>query len=162
LQYNDKLAIQLKKIPDHAFGNHENCGDWCKPKEKHTINLSDQALYQELVQFYNKYAANAHKFSMLASSQANESFNNIVANKAHKNKCLSRSAACDFRVANSVCVKNDGESSILNVQERLRLPRGSHTAKYAFQSDCKRSKRAVRDKSRTKKLRRIQKTIKKI
>ncbi|KYQ49305.1 hypothetical protein ALC60_11637 [Trachymyrmex zeteki] len=116
-----KLAIQIKRIPDHVFGNHENCEDWCKPKEKHAVNLSDQTLYQELVQFFGKYAANAHKFSISASNQANESFNNIVTNKAHKNKCLSRSAACDFRVANSVCVKNDGESSILNVQEKLRL-----------------------------------------
>jgi len=49
--------------------------------------------------------------------QENESFNNIVANKTHKNKYLSRSVACDFRVANSVCVKNDGESSILNVKK---------------------------------------------
>ncbi|KAK0181801.1 hypothetical protein PV327_004049 [Microctonus hyperodae] len=46
------------------------------------------------------------------SSQANESFNNIVANKAHKNKCLSTSAACDIRIADAVCTKNDGEARI--------------------------------------------------
>ena len=50
-----------------------------------------------LVQLFTKYAANASKFSVAASSQANESFNNIVANKAPKNKCLSRSETCDFR-----------------------------------------------------------------
>ncbi|KYQ50077.1 Fatty acid synthase, partial [Trachymyrmex zeteki] len=148
---SDKFATQLKRIPDHVFDNHENCGDWCKPKEKYTVNLSDRTLY-----FFSKYAANAHKFSISASSQANENFNNIVANKAHKNKCLNRSVASDFRVTNSVCVKNDGESSTLNVQEKLQLPRGSHTVKYAFKADRKRSKRVVRDKSRTKKLRRIQ------
>ena len=87
---SDKLATQLKRITDHVFGYHENCGDWCIPKKRHSITLSDQTLYHELVQFFNKYAANAHKFSVAASSQANESFNNIVAHKAHKNNCLSK------------------------------------------------------------------------
>lgn len=99
------LAKALKKLPDHFFGRHENCGNWCKPKSKHTIQLSEPDLYDELVQFFGKYAANAGKFSVAASSQANESFNNIVTHEAAKNICLSKSAACDFRVADSVCVK---------------------------------------------------------
>nr|XP_046484383.1 uncharacterized protein LOC124220050 [Neodiprion pinetum] len=55
-----------------------------------------------------------------ASSQGNESFNNVVAHKAHKNKCLSTSAACDIRVASAVCVKNDGDASILNIQKNKK------------------------------------------
>lgn len=89
------LAVNLKQIPEHVFSRHENCGNWCNPNKKHTLPLTNEALYEELVCFFDKYASNSHKFSVAASSQSNESFNNIVANKAHKNKCLSTSAACD-------------------------------------------------------------------
>lgn len=152
---SENLAKELKKIPDHLFGSHENCGNWCKPKKKHTILLSDKPLYHALVTFFSTYAENAHKFSVAASSQANESFNNIVANKAHKNKCLSRSAACDFRVADSVCVKNDGEHSLLNVQKTAGLTVGTHTIKFASVADSKRLRRAEKSKLRNSKLRRI-------
>lgn len=95
---SNDLSKQLKKIPVHLFGAHENCGNWCKPNKKHIILLTDKPLYDELFKLFDKYAANAPKFSVAASSQANESFNNIVVHKAHKNKCLSKSAACDYRV----------------------------------------------------------------
>lgn len=115
-----ELAANLKQIPDHTFSRHENCGNWCNPNKKHTLDLSDYTLYDALVRLFEKYASNAHKFSIAASSQSNESFNNIVANKAHKNKCLSTSASCDIRVAAAVCVKNDGEKSVLNIQKKIR------------------------------------------
>lgn len=139
------MAKALKKLPDHFFGRHENCENWCKPKSKHTVQLS-VFLYDELVQFFGKYAANAGKFSVAASSQANESFNNIVTHKAAKNKYLSKSAACDFKVADNVCVKNDGEQSILNMQKRLGISEGSHSVKYAIVADNKRCKRFLKDK----------------
>ncbi|KAK0079093.1 hypothetical protein PV326_008932 [Microctonus aethiopoides] len=44
------LAVNLKQISaDHIFSRHENCGNWCKPNKKHTLNSSDEALYNELV-----------------------------------------------------------------------------------------------------------------
>lgn len=81
----ERLARELKRLPDQLYGRHENCGFWCKYKDKHTITLTSNGLYDNLVQFFNKYAANAAKFSVAASSQANESFNNVFAHKAHKN-----------------------------------------------------------------------------
>lgn len=86
------LANELKRIPDHLYGRHENCSSWCKPKSKHTVLLSDNDLHKKLVNFFDKYAANSHKFSISAASQINEAFNNIVAHKAKKNECLSTSA----------------------------------------------------------------------
>lgn len=138
------------------FDAHENCGNWCKPKEKHTILLKNQLLYDKLVKLFKTYTDNAHKFSVAASSQANESFNNIFANKAHKNKCLSKSSACDFRVADSVCVKNDGERSLLEIQRTIGLTIGTHTAKFAERVDSKRLKRAEKSKSKYSKLKRIE------
>ncbi|KAK0176941.1 hypothetical protein PV328_001039 [Microctonus aethiopoides] len=151
-----QLAVNLKQIPDHIFSRHENCGNWCSPNKKHTLNLSDGILYDALIRLFEKYASNSHKFSIAASSQGNESFNNIVANKAHKNKCLSTTAACDIRVASAVCVKNDSEKSILNIQKKLDIPSGSRTITFVRQSDMKRKKRSLLSQSKTKKLQRIE------
>lgn len=150
------LATNLKQIPDHIFNRHENCGSWCNPDKKHTLNLSDENLHEELVRFFEKYASNSHKFSVAASSQGNESFNNIVANKAHKNKCLSTSAACDIRVAEAVCVKNDGEESILHIKRKMNIPSGSRTIEFVKRSDSKRLQRSQRSQSKDKKLRRLE------
>ncbi|XP_077278047.1 uncharacterized protein LOC143906120 [Temnothorax americanus] len=61
-----------------------------------------------------------------------------------------------MRVGDSVCVKNDGESCILNYQENLTLGHGKYTAEYAMRADRKRSKRAEKDVLQSSKLRRIQ------
>lgn len=90
-----------------------------------------------------------------ASSQANESFNNIVATKAPKNKCLSRSAACDYRVADSVCTKNNRESSVLNVQRILGLQQGTHMVQYATAANKKRQKRVTKSNLKSVKQHRI-------
>lgn len=72
------LANTLRNIPDHLFNSHENCGSWCNRKNgsnKRTIILKNNSLYNALSDLFKKYAANAQKFSIAASSQANESFN---------------------------------------------------------------------------------------
>ncbi|XP_034944882.1 uncharacterized protein [Chelonus insularis] len=99
--------------------------------KKHTIHFSNEALHEELVDLFQKYASNSSKFSIAASSQSNESFNNIVANKAHKNKCLSTSAACDIRVAEAVCVKNDGEKRKETVKDKNEQHEG-----ITYESNC--------------------------
>ena len=66
---------------------------------------------------FDKYANNSNKFSVAASSQGNESVNNIITHKSPKNVCYSRSASADYRVAGAVCCKNDGEVSLLNVKK---------------------------------------------
>lgn len=63
----DELAVNLNQIPNHLFGRHENCGMWCN-SNKHTVQLYNEALYNELVKLFNKYASNAPKFSIAASS----------------------------------------------------------------------------------------------
>ncbi|XP_046410232.1 uncharacterized protein LOC124174789 [Neodiprion fabricii] len=153
---SEQLALNLKQIPDHLFSRHENCGNWCNPNKKHTLNLSDETLYGALVNLFEVYAANSHKFSVVASSQGNESFNNVVAHKAHKNKCLSTSAACDIRVASAFCVKNDGDKSVLNIQKKLNLPNGLQTVKYVRQMDVHREKITIFNQTKGKKIRRLE------
>lgn len=152
---SDRLATELRRIPEHLYGRHENCGFWCKYKEKHTVELAGDDLYTKLVDFSNKYAANAGKFSVAASSQANESFNNVIAHKAHKNKCLSRSEASDFRVGDAVCVWNDGEDCIAKFRMRVDLSEGFYTTRYATSTDGKRIKRKNKSSTSETKLRRI-------
>lgn len=76
------LAKQLKQIPDHLFGLHENCDSWCNKNRKHAFQFSDENFFEALTELFNKYASHSHKFSIAASSQSNESFNNIVAHIA--------------------------------------------------------------------------------
>ncbi|KAK0178543.1 hypothetical protein PV327_007423 [Microctonus hyperodae] len=60
-----------KNFSKDLFNSHENCGSWCNRKNGSTgqkIILSDGSLYNELSTLFTKYAANAHKFSIAASS----------------------------------------------------------------------------------------------
>lgn len=140
------LAKHLNLIPDHLYDRHENCPSWGKPKEKQTVKFTDELLYNELKIFFAKYARNAEKFSISASSQGNESFNNFIAHKAPKNICLSRSKSCDYRVADSVYVKNDGEECIINYKKILNLPKEVYTSQYIHNSDKKRLYRKNKEK----------------
>ncbi|XP_067215908.1 uncharacterized protein [Linepithema humile] len=146
---SSELANILRSIPEHVFGRHENCGNWCgnyrntrnnKPQE---VLLTDPKLYNKLREIFFKYAANASKFSIAASSQANESLNNIMAHKAPKNKCYSRSASSDYRFASAVCNKNEGDSHIINIKEKLCLSPGRYTKSFVAKKDEIRAKRAV-------------------
>ncbi|CAG5073037.1 Protein of unknown function, partial [Cotesia congregata] len=125
-----QLADALRQIPDHAFGNHENC---------------DAGLYNKLKQIFIKYANNAAKFSIAASSQANESVNNIMAHKAPENRCYSLSESADFRLASTVCTKNDGDGHLLDVMLKLNVSPGQkrefaekkeNTEGINYQSNC--------------------------
>lgn len=130
-----KLASTLRCIPDHFFNRHKNCGIWChRDSENHSKNqkiiFKNPALYDQLTMMFTKYAKNAHKFSIAASSQANESFNNIMAHKAPKNICYSRSESCCYRLASAVCTKNDGESYLTDVEKKLLSSPGKHTKNF--------------------------------
>lgn len=81
--------------------------------------LHDLELKRELETLCKKYADNAEKFSIAASSQANESVNNIMAHKAPKNRCYSLSQSADYRFASSVCSKNKGEINLLDLHTKI-------------------------------------------
>lgn len=89
----------------------------------------------ELKEVFNKFANNAPKFSVAASSQANESFNNIVAHKALKNHCYSLSKFSRYRVVSAVATKNDGNRYLLGANNILSISPGKHTASYMAMKD---------------------------
>ncbi|XP_046465905.1 uncharacterized protein [Neodiprion pinetum] len=150
--HSAELGKTIRNIPEHVFGQHENCGVWCKGT--HKIELKNQQLYTKLSELFGKYADNAAKFSVAASSQANESINNIMAHKAPKNCCYSLSESGDYRLASTVCTKNEGEKHIMDVNSKLNVSPGKHTASFAKVLDTKRKKRAMKAKLPTTKARR--------
>ncbi|KAK0169308.1 hypothetical protein PV327_011655, partial [Microctonus hyperodae] len=118
------LANTLHNLPDHFFNRHENCEDWCcigadNNSKPHTLNLQDNGLYVELKKLFDKFANNAPKFTVAASSQANESSNNIVAYKAPKNHCYSKHTA-SFMTKKDEIRKRRAEKAKLPVAKKRR------------------------------------------
>jgi len=95
---------------------------------------------------FSKYANNAAKFSVSASSQANESVNNIMCHKAPKNYCYSLSESSDYRYSSTVCTKNDGENYLLDVVKELCVSPGKHTKNFASRRDKIRREKARKAK----------------
>ncbi|XP_074106493.1 uncharacterized protein LOC141532165 [Cotesia typhae] len=128
-----KLAKTIAAIPDHVFDARENCGTWCY---NHPDSLKKA------------------KFSIAASSQANESLNNIMAHKAPKNMYYSLSESSDYRWASVICTKNDGEQYLSTVKEKLNLSPGKNTELYAANRDSQRKRRAEASQMHSAKCRR--------
>ena len=125
----DQIKRSILGLSGHLFGRHTSCDkSWCKflenPDEKysslpHGKPLSDTALQQSLTSMFTLYAENAEKLSSLGSTQANESFNRIVASKAPKSQHYSSSGSLKYRIAASVAQKNKGNTYMLDVRYQI-------------------------------------------
>ncbi|XP_043284941.1 uncharacterized protein [Venturia canescens] len=147
------LAVAIRSIPDHVFGKHEHCGDWCH-KDGHKITLTNEALYSKLLDIFSKYAANSSKLCVAASSQANEALNSIMAHKCPKKTCFSLTASADARMASAVCTKNDGDRHVTSIENILNVSPGKHNATYAEKRDKLKLAKSAKSKLRSMKLRR--------
>ncbi|KAL7290174.1 hypothetical protein TKK_0015643 [Trichogramma kaykai] len=129
----DELAIKksLDQIVPHAFGDHSVCSDdrGCKimgdtyvylflPRRR---CLTDLNLRADLTSIIARFSQNAAKIAQCGSTQANESFNNLVALKNPKNKHYGGSSSLNFRVAASVCQKNYGYDYTSRILQRLKV-----------------------------------------
>ena len=157
------LSAAVRCIPDHMYNAHENCGTWCKKKSgtnpgiyNQKFILKSEQLYQELKQIFSIYADNASKYCVSASSQTNESFNNIVSHKFPKNKNYSTSPSGDVRVASAVLSKNEGDSYLVEVKQSLNVPMSSNLNKFCQVTDNNRFRRAEKTKNVETKTRRIE------
>lgn len=113
-----KVKESLLNIVPHAYGEHEGCGEWCRHRNReeqiphlrlpNQEPLSDPDERVALTQIFSRFANNADKLAPCASSQGNESFNNVVASKHPKNRHYASSESLDYRVAVAVCQKNLG------------------------------------------------------
>ena len=157
----ENLSRTIGNIPDHMFNKHENCGSWCKRENQDSLQtfvLQDPDLYDKLVDFFTKYARNAAKFSVAASSQANESLNSVIASKAPKSRCYSKSESADYRVACAVLAKNEGDIGLLAVKKKLGVTPGFFTSKFCINSDKLRKYKSMKKVLKKYKLRRLELT----
>ena len=101
-------------LMEHAFGEHTNCGEWCKadsagylPPRGHFLPPAKKEL------FLDKFNAFMTDSMLLESihgfdSNGNESFNSRMAHKAPKDRCYSQTKSLDARVASAVGEHNAG------------------------------------------------------
>lgn len=94
-------------IVPHAYGEHGQCGGWCKfqkdPTAKYKplprgLALEGDSLRQALNNVFGIYAQSAEKLAPCGSTLANESINNSVSSKAPKARHYGSSESLDFRV----------------------------------------------------------------
>jgi len=153
------LAACIQNIPDHMYNKHETCGDWCKRidnSNSQTVVLKDELLYTKLQETFLKYANNASKFCVAASSQANESLNSMIVSKAPKTNCYSKSESADYRVSCAVLSKNEGDVGLLSVKKNIGLQESLLTSKHFHSKDKKRKYKSERKILKSSKLRRLE------
>ena len=132
---SDKLAIKngLLSIVPHSFGDHLKCSEWCRYKRDPDLfmfrsfpsgkPLTDPRLKEELSKIFAEYPKSEilERLACFSSTQANESFNQLVSTKSHKACHYNGSAGLSFRVAASVNQKNEGYDYLENVLWGLGL-----------------------------------------
>ena len=76
----EKVSEDLMNVPNHVFGRHSDCGDWCKAKSLEDPStyifaqlpqgkpLQSDALHNYLTSLFSTYAANASKLAPCGSS----------------------------------------------------------------------------------------------
>ena len=107
------LKSTLLAILPHAFGDHTHCCEtWCGYLKSpatyrhrglpHGNDLHCAETRRTIAELLGGLADQADKLAPLASSQANDSFNNTVASKAPKTRHYGGSESQDFRVAAAV------------------------------------------------------------
>ncbi|XP_043271195.1 uncharacterized protein [Venturia canescens] len=145
------VRAALFNIIDHAYGNHDKCGDWCHSHAKENCGddrlkgskaLTDPELRSKLTTVIAKYANNAEKLAPCGSSQANESFNRIVSSKHPKAQFYGASESMAYRVAAAVCQKNLGTMYVPEVFKKLDLAPGKNTTTYRRHKDAARLKKS--------------------
>ena len=115
----------ILSIVPHAYGEHDQCGDWCRFRKDpaarhkslpHGSDLQGDSLRAELNRVFTIFAQNAEKLAPCGSTLANESFNNTVASKAPKARHYSGSESLDYRVKAAACQKNMGHGYVSMVR----------------------------------------------
>ena len=122
-----KIGRGLKALVNHQFGLHSDCdSSWCgaidNPSYQHRNlpygrDLQSDDLKKALHKiFVDGLKSQTDKLAFLGSSQANESFNNILATKAPKYKHYSESSSLHYRLCSAVCQKNMGYTYVATVR----------------------------------------------
>ncbi|XP_058802154.1 uncharacterized protein LOC131670510 [Phymastichus coffea] len=155
----DILKERLQAIVPHAFGDHTLC-TFHEDKENYEYKrlpgkkpLDNKDLKTALEEIFSRFINDVKKIAPAASTQANESFNHLVASKCPKSKHFSGSESFSFRVAAAVCQKNLGHEWINSVFERLTFSPVKAGIKYRIVRELKKIRKNLYASSRVGKLR---------
>ena len=137
------MARAIENIPYHCFNMHDKCGTWCSyhenPESYVHSNIGDGfhdvTLFECLKDIFNTLASKSSLFVAGASSNANESLNEITVSKAPKTRLHEKSAVSNIRVACAVNKKNSGEKYYIDVAKKLSLSPGKYSKKYIEKVD---------------------------
>ena len=143
----DKLAIKngLLSIVPHSSGDHSKCSELCRYKRDPGLFIfrsfpsgkpfTDPHLKEELSKIFAEYTKSEilGRLACFSSTQANESFSQLVSTKSPKARHYSGSASLSFRVAASVNQKNEGYGYLENVSMRLGITAMGVLQKYVSQ-----------------------------
>ena len=161
-----KMEAGINYITQHAFGNNDNCQEWCgylaDPNNyKHQTlsygkDLKNEDLKGSLSRLFSIYASNAEKLSKLGSTQSNESFNAMVAAVAPKSRHYSSSDSLEFRVSTAVCKKNLGSNYCVKLMEKLKVPVNRQLQERSEKIDNITKKRSLAVNMKPAKRRRLQ------
>ncbi|KAK3090923.1 hypothetical protein FSP39_015740 [Pinctada imbricata] len=161
---SEKLSNDLEKIVPHLYGDHTECGSWCrsekngyKPKNlPYGKPLSNVPLKDALENLLRKYISKADQLVSMGSTQVNESLNNMVSSKAPKRLFYGGSESLQTRLSATVCQKNEGYSYITQLNERLAMSPGRFTIKHTQSLESKLKMKRLSQSSRSSKRRRLE------
>ena len=129
-----KIRKAIEAIVPHAYGDHNKCNaDWrwyLRNPETFIYRhlparkpLRNPSLKIEVEKILGSFLSDEmiEKLAPCASTQANESFNSMVLYKCLKARHYSGSKSISYRVAATVCQKNEGYTYIENIASPLEI-----------------------------------------
>jgi hypothetical protein len=171
VQGNDDAMMKAgMAVLEHQFDNHEYCAGWCPRKRMTREQLDaserfyrnktkDAKLYCVLQEKVGRFTTlpRLQECSHRMDTQVNESFNNIVAWMAPKNKVYCGSCSLSNRIGLAIGIKSIG---LLECFRRLFLKLGIHmtpnVVHYLNWKDKRRSYRIAKVKTKDQKKARLQ------
>lgn len=140
----EAVRMALENIIPHTFGEHENCGSFCKTDAdgvhvykylKDGKCLKDLNSRIKLEQIIRPYIESARQIAPCGSSQVNESINNTICSKHPKSAFYSGSESHLYRVCAAVCQRNIGYSYVKDLNIILNLSPGKNTMRFKEEKD---------------------------
>ena len=162
----EDVASAIRNIVPHAFGEHDNCGTWCRFSEnpqtfRHNTlprgqNLSGDQLKNDLSAIFEVFAKNSKKLAPAATTREVESFNNMVAAKAPKRCHYSGSESLSARVSCAAAQKNIGHEYVQEVNRSVGVSPGHISGLIALRRNKKRKQMQEIENSVSFKKRKLQ------
>jgi len=173
---DEKMLTVSKAVIEHHFDCHTYCGPWCKRQQQSDEEKEakkkccrskekDASLHKELQRRIERFIAieSLHEVAHECNTLCNESFNNVTAWLAPKNKACGSPESLKTRVAVAIGVTSLGtQEHYKQLFERLRMtmtPVVEHHI--SLQSKC-RDRRTARSKTAEGKKKRVDKCHKKL